>query len=209
MFYLTFYTRTHKLSHSPPDSSLVSTCLLCQYTGPWTSAPPGPVWHPARKKLWQTLFDSGSTEARQAEMACKFQNQPVTNWAAEESRSKYLWVDNINNDILVSTQFKGLCYSLVHADCLWTRIRYPAWVMNTKNTYNQSIFAPLCCIWQDVGKKTQKPYNVMHSNTITLSARAWKRNRVKFKPLSKCHETHSMIGITKERRVARLLCCLH
>lgn len=45
------YSQTHKRSRVPsPDSSSVSTCLLCRCTGPWTSAPPGPVLHPARTK---------------------------------------------------------------------------------------------------------------------------------------------------------------
>lgn len=45
------------------------------------------------------------------------------NGEAAPVQRAHLWVDDVDDDILISAQFEGLSHGLVHADCLWTKTK--------------------------------------------------------------------------------------
>jgi len=116
----TFSCRFYSLS-----SSSVSTCLLVQYTDLWKWAPPDPKSHPVQfqmehlgNKLWE------------AEQYCEYilYINSRTLCIKEYFCIKYLWIYNIDDDILIGAKLEGLSYCLIYTDsfCWWKNEHWDA-----------------------------------------------------------------------------------
>lgn len=76
-----------KTFDDPPDSSLVSTCLLCQCTGPWMSALQGPALHALGQKTVRYCVLPKNGDAEESQHTFGSTMLTMTSWYARSLKA--------------------------------------------------------------------------------------------------------------------------